>query len=138
MTPLRRPLIVLVAATCAASAALPVSLAAASAVPAAALPSAVASPTPTFPVAALPASGAPVGGVVLGGNQIGQAGCVGTNRPSIGGNAGSTSAQTCGAVLSFNGPQIGQIATVIGPTIIGSVVEAPIQESAAPITNTVG
>lgn len=57
---------------------------------------------------------------VVGGNQIGSAGCVGTNRPSVGGNNGSTSAQTCGAILSFNGPQIGQISTVIGPTIIGS------------------
>ena len=136
MTSLRRPLVVLVAATCAASAALPVTIAAASAVPAATVPGAVSLPVPTFPVAGLPAFGTPLGGVAVGGDQIGQAGCVGTNRPSLGGNAGSTSAQTCGAVLSFNGPQIGQIATVIGPTIIGSVIQAPIQESAAPITNT--
>jgi hypothetical protein len=45
---------------------------------------------------------------------------VGTNRPSVGGSTGSTSNQTCGALLAFNGPQIGQIATVVGPTIIGS------------------
>jgi hypothetical protein len=56
----------------------------------------------------------------IGGNQIGSAGCVGTNRPSFGGNNGSTSAQTCGAVLAFIGPQIGQISSVIGPTMIGS------------------
>jgi hypothetical protein len=56
----------------------------------------------------------------VGGNQIGTAGCVGTNRPSVGGNNGSTSAQSCGALLNFSGPQIGQIASVIGPTIIGS------------------
>jgi hypothetical protein len=56
----------------------------------------------------------------IGGNQIGTAGCVGTNRPSLGGNNGSTSSQSCGAILSFSGPQIGQIASVIGPTIIGS------------------
>jgi hypothetical protein len=54
------------------------------------------------------------------GNQIGTAGCVGTNRPSLGGNNGSTSALTCGTTLSFTGPQIGQIANVVGPTIIGS------------------
>jgi hypothetical protein len=62
----------------------------------------------------------PTGGAAIGGNQIGSAGCVGTNRPSFGGNAGSTSAQTCGALLSFTGPQIGQISSVIGPTMIGS------------------
>jgi hypothetical protein len=60
---------------------------------------------------------------------------VGTNRPSVGGNAGSTANQTCGAVLSFTGPAIGQIASVIGPTIIGPVINAPIQTSNAPITN---
>jgi hypothetical protein len=61
-----------------------------------------------------------LGAAAVGGNQIGTAGCVGTNRPSVGGNNGSTSAQSCGAVLNFSGPQIGQIASVIGPTIIGS------------------
>jgi hypothetical protein len=45
---------------------------------------------------------------------------VGTNRPSVGGNNGSTAAQTCGAVLAFTGPQIGQISSIVGPTIIGS------------------
>ena len=61
----------------------------------------------------------PVGSANAG-NQIGTAGCVGTNRPSLGGNNGSTSALTCGTTLSFTGPQIGQIANVVGPTIIGS------------------
>jgi hypothetical protein len=71
-----------------------------------------------FPPLGLPSLGGAAIGV--GGNQIGTAGCVGTNRPSVGGNNGSTSAQTCGAVLSFQGAQIGQISAVIGPTIIGS------------------
>jgi hypothetical protein len=62
----------------------------------------------------------PSGGAAIGGAQVGSAGCVGTIRPSLGGNTGSTSTQTCGALLAFTGPQIGQIATVIGPTIIGS------------------
>ena len=62
----------------------------------------------------------PVGGTAIGGNQIGTAGCVGTNRPSLGGNNGSTSSQSCGTLLAFSGPQIGQISSVIGPTIIGS------------------
>jgi hypothetical protein len=69
----------------------------------------------------------------VGGNQIGSAGCVGTNRPSVGGNNGSTSAQTCGAILSFVGPQIGQIASVVGPTVIGSPF-AHVYVSAGPIT----
>jgi hypothetical protein len=71
---------------------------------------------------AVPAVGIPLpaAGAALGGNQIGTAGCVGTNRPSVGGNNGSTSFQTCGALLSFSGPQVGQIASVVGPTIIGS------------------
>jgi hypothetical protein len=69
----------------------------------------------------------------IGGNQIGTAGCVGTNRPSFGGNAGSTSAQSCGTLLSFSGPQIGQIASVIGPTVIGSPASQVIV-SAGPVT----
>jgi hypothetical protein len=74
-----------------------------------------------------------IGAIGVGGNQIGSAGCVGTNRPSVGGNNGSTSAQTCGALLSFVGPQIGQIASVIGPTVIGSP-GAVVMVSAGPIT----
>jgi hypothetical protein len=90
--------------------------------------SALTLPTlPTFPTAlptalpaALPIPAVPLAGNAVGGNQIGSAGCVGTNRPSVGGNNGSTSAQTCGAALSFSGPQIGQISSIIGPTVIGS------------------
>jgi hypothetical protein len=62
----------------------------------------------------------PIGGAAVSGNQIGTAGCVGTNRPSLGGNNGSTSAETCGSLLAFTGPQIGQISSVIGPTMIGT------------------
>jgi hypothetical protein len=76
--------------------------------------------SPTTLPAALPVPILPLAGNAVGGNQIGTAGCVGTNRPSVGGNNGSTSAQTCGAVLSFSGPQIGQISSIVGPTIIGS------------------
>jgi hypothetical protein len=86
--------------------------------------------TSGFP--AWPATGG-IGAIGIGGNQIGSAGCVGTNRPSVGGNNGSTSAQTCGALLSFVGPQIGQIASVVGPTVIGSP-GAVVMVSAGPIT----
>jgi hypothetical protein len=80
----------------------------------------------TFPFGSTAAGG-------MGGNQIGSAGCVGTNRPSFGGNNGSTSAQTCGAILAFDGPQIGQISSVIGPTVIGSPL-AVVNVSAGAIT----
>ena len=87
---------------------------------------------------AAPVSGAsaqmlPVVGVAAGGNQIGTAGCVGTNRPSIGGNTGSTSDHTCGAVVSLSGPQIGQISSVIAPRISGSPF-ARVNVSAGSIT----
>jgi hypothetical protein len=46
-----------------------------------------------------PIGGFGIGATAIGGNQIGSVGCVTTNRPSFGGNNGSTSAQTCGAAL---------------------------------------
>jgi hypothetical protein len=112
---IRRRLLAVVAATGAIALAAPISGASAEIIPPVGLPV------------------VPTGGAAIGGNQIGSAGCVGTNRPSFGGNAGSTSAQTCGSVLSFTGPQIGQIASVIGPTIIGSPL-TQVNESAGPIT----
>ncbi|MDX6657614.1 MAG: hypothetical protein QOH62_2407 [Solirubrobacteraceae bacterium] len=69
----------------------------------------------------------------LGGNEIGSAGCVGPNRPALGGNTAGTSAETCGALLSFTGPQIGQIASVMGPTVIGSPF-AQVNVSAGSVT----
>jgi hypothetical protein len=86
--------------------------------------------------AGVPATGLPGGGQVVGGSEIGSAGCIGTVRPSVGGNAGSTSAQSCGTVLAFNGPQIGQIATVVGPTIINSPL-AQVTVSAGPVSGAV-
>jgi hypothetical protein len=99
---------------------------------------AAVAPVTPFPVATLPAAGVGGGALLgaIGGNQIGSAGCVGTNRPSIGGNNGSTSAQTCGTLLSFAGPQIGQIASVIGSTIIGSPL-ARSTVSAGPVTEVI-
>jgi hypothetical protein len=47
----------------------------------------------------------------------------------IGGPAGSTLQQACGAVRAFNGPSIGNISSVTGPTIIGSPVLAPVTAS---------
>jgi hypothetical protein len=118
MRSIRRRLLTMSVATGAAALAAPVSGASAAGIP---------------PIG-FPALGDPgVGVAAVGGNQIGSAGCVGTNRPSVGGNNGSTSAQTCGALLSFQGAQIGQISAVIGPTIIGSP-NTLVYESAGSIT----
>jgi hypothetical protein len=120
MTSIRRRVLAVMAATGAVALAAPVSGASAQ--------------VPVLPTA--PAGGFGVGTSAIGGNQIGTAGCVGTNRPSFGGNNGSTSAQTCGALLSFTGPQVGQISSVIGPTIIGSPF-TDVTVSAGPITQIV-
>jgi hypothetical protein len=82
-----------------------------------------------------PLTGVPVGADAVG-TQIGSAGCIGTVRPSVGGNAGSTSNSNCATLLAFNGPQIGQIATVIGPTIINSPL-AVVTVSAGPVSGLV-
>jgi hypothetical protein len=118
MRPIRTRLLAVIAATGAMALAGPVCAASAEIIPPVGFP--------------LPAGGLSA----IGGNQIGSAGCVGTTRPSFGGNAGSTSAQTCGAILSFTGPQIGQISSVIGPTIIGSPL-TQVNESAGPISQVV-
>jgi hypothetical protein len=47
----------------------------------------------------------------------------------IGATGGSTFQQACGAVLAFNGPSIGNVSSVIGPTIIGGPVLAPVTAS---------
>ena len=126
-----RRFMALAALTSATAFAFPVASAGAAPLPGVpALPAAGAVPLP-----ALPAVGPPLGGVGIGGNAIGRAGCVGTNRPSFGGNNGSTSASSCGAILSFSGPQIGQVAATIGPTVIGSQVLTPIQTTNGAITN---
>jgi hypothetical protein len=64
-----------------------------------------------------------LGGLVIGGNQIGSAFCVGTNRPSAGGNNGSTSASSCGGT-AYQGAHYGQI-TVGQPGVGTSVINSP-------------
>jgi hypothetical protein len=85
--------------------------------------------------AQLPPIGVP-GGIAQGGQAIAPAGCVGPNGPSGVGDAGATFNQVCGAALVFVGPSIGQMATAIGPTIIGSTVAAPITVSPGPVAVT--
>ncbi|HWE12529.1 MAG TPA: hypothetical protein VG365_03405 [Solirubrobacteraceae bacterium] len=79
-------------------------------------------------VVSIPVSTPTVGG------QAGSFGCA-ANTPSGNGPAGGTTNQACGSVLSFIGPSVGQIATVVGPTIIGATVLAPITVSAGPVSN---
>jgi hypothetical protein len=73
-----------------------------------------------------------MGGTPSVGGQTGSFGC-GSNTPSGNGPAGGTTNQACGTVLAFIGPSVGQIASVVGPTIIGSTVLAPITVSAGPV-----
>jgi hypothetical protein len=82
--------------------------------------------------AAFPPIGVP-GAVGQGGQANAPSGCVGANAPSGIGDAGATSNQICGAGLVFVGPSIGQVATAIGPTIIGSTIVAPITVSPGPV-----
>jgi hypothetical protein len=76
--------------------------------------------SPVFP------SFGPPGGIVLPGNQIAFQPCVGTNRPAVGANAGSTSHSSCGQLIAIGPPQVGQVATVIGPVIIGTTIRKPV------------
>jgi hypothetical protein len=94
---------------------------------------AVAAPVTAASAAIVPGAPGLPGGVVQGGQADGPTGCLGSNAPSGIGDAGATSNQVCGAVLVFVGPSIGQVATAIGPTIIGSVVAAPITVTPGPV-----
>ena len=82
--------------------------------------------------AALTPIGVP-GGIGQGGQANGPSGCIGANAPSGVGDAGATVNQLCGVVLAFVGPSTGQVATAIGPTIIGSTILAPITVSPGPV-----
>jgi hypothetical protein len=77
----------------------------------------------------VPASGGGNGG---GAGSLGPAGPCSTVSPHSGlGATAGTATQVCmGAGLAFVGPQIGQIATVIGPTIIGPAVVGSVVVSA--------
>jgi hypothetical protein len=76
------------------------------------------------------------GSVLQGGQANAPSGCVGSNAPSGVGDAGATSNQLCGVTLAFIGPSVGQVSTVVGPTIIGSTVLAPVTVSSGPVAVT--
>jgi hypothetical protein len=72
------------------------------------------------------------GGNVQPGSGIGSAGCSGSNEPSQVGGPNGFGNGVCGGVnIAFIGPQIGQVSSAIGPTIIGAapVILAPIAVS---------
>ena len=86
------------------------------------------------PVSAASAQITPIGLPAAGGMGLGPSpGC--TNVPivgsagQLGASGGATLQQACGAVLAFNGPSIGNVSSVIGPTIIGGPVLAPVTAS---------
>ena len=56
------------------------------------------------------------------GAGVGTAGCVGPTWPTQVGGPGGTGQAVCsgGVTISFIGPQIGQMSSAVGPTIIGS------------------
>ena len=90
---------------------------------------AIAAPVSAASAQITPIGFPPVSGLGLVSSQ----GCA--DVPSVGsagqiGAAGGATLQlACGAVLAFNGPSIGNLSSVIGPTIIGGPVLAPVTAS---------
>ena len=70
---------------------------------------------PSFPFPGVPGLGGP--SLAAGGGEL--AGPCATTSQEGQGPTGGTASQVCGSTLTFIGPSIGQIASVIGPTIIG-------------------
>jgi hypothetical protein len=89
----------------------------------------------SFPIAQQGSVGGTVLSQPIAGNTA-VTGC-GESRPELIGSAASVSNTACYSLLSFIGPSIGQINSQVGPTIIGSVILAPITVSAGPVVNTV-
>jgi hypothetical protein len=52
-----------------------------------------------------------------------------TSSSSVGGPTAGTTSTTCGAAVVSDGPAIGQVSNVEGPTIAGSTVVAPVSVS---------
>jgi hypothetical protein len=102
----------------------------------AALAATVAALALAGPVSATSADVVPPGGVAQGGQANGPSGCMDANAPSGVGDAGATVNQICGVDLVFVGPSIGQLASTVGPTVIGSTILAPVTVAAGPVAVT--
>jgi hypothetical protein len=98
---------------------------------------AVAAPVSGAGAATWPTGFQFAGGGVPAPSQTGvsTAGCA-ENSTSVGGATAGTFGSTCGALLSFVGPAVGQVSSVVGPTIIGSTVLAPVSVSSGAVVNT--
>jgi hypothetical protein len=86
------------------------------------------------PACAASAQITPIGFPAGGGMGLGPSqGCANVpvvgSAGQIGAAGGSSQQQACGDVLAFNGPSIGNVSSVIGPTIIGATVLAPVTAS---------
>jgi len=86
------------------------------------------------PVCAASAQVTPIGFPIGGEMGLGPSqGCANVpvvgSAGQIGAAGGSTQQQACGDVLAFIGPSIGNVSSVIGPTIIGGPVLAPVTAS---------
>jgi hypothetical protein len=104
-------------------------------------------PTPVFglPAGALPWSGYPWSLPALGGDVgaigAGSGGICGDSSASQGGggngNAGGTANQVClgPGALSFIGPSIGEVSSIVGPTIIGPASNISVIQSAGSVGN---
>ena len=81
----------------------------------------------------LGSAGAQVPGVGVPDGGLGP-GCPTAFGPPGLGDVGTIGHQICGGVvIAFVGPEVGQVSTVMGPTIIGSAVNAPVTVSAGPV-----
>jgi hypothetical protein len=124
MTPNRKPIGAVTVAVAALSVFAPVARVDAQVLPA--MPVA-----PFSPLA--PAVQAPVNGSASSGScthDRHNSGPVGFGGDGQGRTGGTEDVQCQGAGLQFIGPGIGQVAVVMGPTVIGSTINAPVQTSA--------
>jgi hypothetical protein len=81
---------------------------------------------PSFPFPGAPG----LGGPTLGAGGAAFAGPCASASQEGQGPTGGTANEVCGAGLTFIGPSIGQIASVVGPTIIGPAAVGNIVVSA--------
>ena len=96
-----------------------------------------------FPVSGLPTGFGWLAGLGLTSGALGSvnalasptAGCS-TSSTTLAGPTAGTLATTCDSLLTFVGPAVGQVSNVVGPTIIGSTVLAPVQVTSGSIVNT--
>jgi hypothetical protein len=97
-----------------------------------ALSAALATLALAAPVCAASADVVP-GGIAEGGQANAPSVCVEGNAPSGIGDAGATENQICGVAMADVASSVGQAATAVGPTIVGSTVGSSISVSLGPV-----